>query len=93
MNNNEGKYSWVPAPHMVLSVSDYIEHGKEPGCFLQAVLKNDLRGAAENADTINRELLFHWVSSLYSHAPWKCWGSEAAYEAWVAKGGIKGGAA
>lgn len=85
MNDN---YSWVPVSYMVDGVKNYIEKGREPGCFLQAVLKNDLRGAVEKADHNNKAALTDWVHALYNNAPWQCWGSPAAYKVWVEKGGL-----
>jgi len=69
----------------------YIEHGIEPGSFLQAVLRNDLMGSFAQADIHNRYLLFDIVRWLYNEAPSQCWGSSEKVKAWIEKGGINNG--
>jgi hypothetical protein len=59
---------------MVESVRLYIEHGILPGSFLQAVLANDLIGAASRTDSSNAELLREWAFFLLE-LPDECWGS------------------
>lgn len=60
----------------------WIEHAIEPGEFLRAVLRNDLRQACELADDNNRERLAQYLKVLYSSAPGGCWGSIEKYERW-----------
>ena len=62
----------------------YIEHGVPPGHFLTAVLTNDLRGACERADDVNRHLLWEIVGWLYNEAPAPCWGSPTKVSTWLA---------
>ena len=64
----------------------WVVYGVEPGDFLQAVLKNDLREAIGRADDINRHSLFAIVSWLYNEAPGGCWGSEEKYNNWIGTG-------
>ncbi len=63
----------------------YIEQGVPPGHFLTAALTNDLRGACERADDVNRHLLWEIVNWLYNEAPSPCWGSPAKFDAWLAE--------
>ncbi len=53
----------------------YLDHGIKPGSFMMAILTNDLRGACEQADDVNRHQLFEIVAWLYNNAPGKAWGS------------------
>ena len=75
-------YSDLPE-HMQDGMRLYIESRIEPGSFMISVLSNDLRGACERADNINRHRLFDIVSWLYNHAPSRCWGSREAVAAWL----------
>jgi hypothetical protein len=85
------KADWSLIPdYMIGGLRSYIEYGIEPGSFLSAVLCNDLRGACECADHVNRHRLFEYVQFLYSYAPSACWGSPKRYEAWMDEGGING---
>lgn len=74
---------------LMLWVTDHVQ----PGDFLTAILRNDLREACGRADEYNRTKLFAIVAWLYNHAPHNCWGSPDRFEAWanarypVAKGG------
>jgi len=61
----------------------YIEHHVVPGSFLSSVLKNDLRGAIENADDENLQNLPAYVGFLYNQAPNGCWGSEKIFGNWI----------
>ena len=65
------------------AVSRWIMHGISPGSFLLAVLRNDLRGAAECADDENRRLLYQYVFFLYNYAPSGCWGSPVRVDEWA----------
>lgn len=76
---------------MLYSIPDYSAGGLynyffgkiEPGSFLTCVLKNDLRGACENADYMNQRLLYNYVKFLYNEAPSGSWGSVEKYENWI----------
>ncbi len=68
----------------------YVVAGVPVGSFLEAVITNDLKEACGRADDLNRYHLFDIVSLLYNEVPMKCWGSPAAYVAWVRSGGLKG---
>lgn len=60
----------------------WIEHGIEPGSFLTAVIRNDLKEACAMADDENRFRLFQIVSWWYNKAPELCWGSPNRFESW-----------
>jgi len=76
--------------HMHGIVVDYFEHGLHPGDFLTAILSNDLVGAVNHADHINKERLPEYVQFLYWHVPGRGvgspWGSRANVETWVRRG-------
>lgn len=63
-------------------LSLWIDEGINPGSFLMAVLRNDLREACSCADAINRHALFAIVLFLSNHAPYPCWGTEAFVAQW-----------
>jgi len=88
MNYREGLYL-VPN-HMHDAVINYIEKGWEPGSFLQAVIENDLSGAASRADLANQKCLFEWAQYFYGYAPRTAWGSPQAYDRWVKHKGLEG---
>lgn len=77
-------WSLIPE-HMRGAVKRYIEHRVAPGSFLTAVLCNDLRGACEQADDINRYRLFDYIKFFYMYAPAGSWGSRENFERWVSK--------
>jgi len=66
-----------------VALQDYVENKTDPGGFLMAVLRNDLRSACEVADDINRYKLFDYVSYIYNKLPSDCWGSKEAVDAWL----------
>ena len=60
----------------------YLVHAVEPGGFLNAVLRNNLKEACVKADHINRDRLHDYVVFLYNEVPMNCWGSDEAVDAW-----------
>lgn len=84
-------WNWNLIPyHMREGVRLYIEHGVMTGSFQTALMSNDLRGACEAADDINRHCLFDYCRFLYCDAPSECWGSPGKVSAWMARGGMRG---
>jgi hypothetical protein len=81
--------NWIPE-HMIGALSRYVFDGLQPGSFLEAVLSNDLRRAAERADEYNRDNIVNWVTLLYNYVPASCWGSPEKYHQWVDIGGYNG---
>lgn len=80
-------WSLIPE-HMIGGLRRYIEHGIPPGSFLTAVLSNDLRGAFERGDDINRVAVENYVRFLYNYAPAGSWGSSACFADWCKQGGL-----
>lgn len=76
--------------HMRAGFRRYIEHGIPGGSFMDAVLSNDLIGAMETADEINRERLFDTCVFLLNQAPAGCFGSPERVSKWIKDGGING---
>ena len=61
----------------------YINHGIEPGSFLQAVLENNLMESFRRADIENRHRLFEICSFIYNELPMSCHGSSEKVEKWL----------
>lgn len=78
-------YSSLPE-HMQDGMRLYLENRIGPGSFLTSVLANDLRGACERADHINRYRLYDIVSWLYNYAPGNSWGSRESVNKWLTGG-------
>jgi len=76
-------YSLIPA-HMQEAIKRYVGERVAPGHFLQAVLKNDLRGAIDYADGANVLLIKTYVQFFYNRAPSGCSGSPENYRRWLA---------
>lgn len=62
---------------------EYLTRRRPTGGFLQAVLSNDLKGAANRADLENRHFLFEIVFFLFNHAPAGAWGSVQLVKEWL----------
>lgn len=82
-------YGLLPA-HIRSGVQVYIETGRLPGHFLQAVISNNLSTSFGLADEISRERLFDIVSFFHNEAPGPCWGSVEKMHAWAAQDGLSG---
>lgn len=90
MNERVG-YALAKVPtHMHGGIACYVVLGIEPGDFLAAVLRNDLMGAARNADDENRTELFEYASLMYNVFPNGSFGSPLAYRSWIEDGGLMG---
>ena len=72
--------------HTMEALTNYFNHGWEPGSFLRSVLVNDLYGAVARADHINREAIPNIVTWIVNNAPYGSWGSEEAFRDWVKHG-------
>jgi len=78
------EYELMMVPHGALaSLKLWVEERCEPGDFLSAVLKNDLKEAVGRADPYNMAGLKYIVMFLYNHCPGRCWGSAANFENWT----------
>lgn len=78
-------WSYRIPDHMAPALEAWISKGKLPGDFLQALLRNDLRGTIERGDAENIANLKAYIGYLYNEAPGACWGSPEKVEAWAAR--------
>jgi hypothetical protein len=69
--------------NVIDSLARYIEHGIEPGGFLEAVLANDLMESFGRADMENRESLFDICSYIYNELPSNSHGSYDIFNQWI----------
>lgn len=65
------------------SLERYVQHRIPTGGFLEAVLRNDLKGACMRADMANRHILFGIVSYIYNEIPSGSWGSPERVGKWL----------
>lgn len=70
--------------HIRESLARYVDHGVPLGDFLEAVVANDLVGAAVRADLSNAGALAAIAGVVYRELPITCWGSRRVYNAWIA---------
>ena len=82
-------YDRIPE-HMRDSMRGYIEHGKDIGDFLYALLCDDIPGAFSKADDTNRDAMYEYVCFLHDEAPSTAWGSPEAVSDWIKRGGMQG---
>lgn len=75
--------------YMMGAIRRYIDKGISPGHFLTAVITNDLREACGRADDINLANLPAYVAFFYNEADNRCWGSQEAMNAWMARRGLE----
>lgn len=76
--------------HLRTSLSAWVEEGRLPSAFLEAVLCNDLRKAVEAADPLSFKAIPAIVKWLYTDAPALCWGDPTKVGAWMLNGGRQG---
>ena len=76
--------------HMRSGAQLYIEQGIRPGDFLMAILENDLSGAVQRADSINRDKIIDWVEWKTFDIPAIAHGSPEYVSAWISQGGLEG---
>lgn len=72
--------------HIRESIDAYVQQGRPPGSFLEAVLSNDLKEAIGRADGTNCALLPHIVAYVYNKVPVAFWGSPKAVKRQLARG-------
>ena len=80
-------YSGLPE-HIRGGVQRYIEHGIQPGDFLEAVICNNLKESFKRADNTNIRRMFDIVYFFYNEAPINCWGSPERMKQWMEQGGL-----
>jgi hypothetical protein len=76
--------------YMMAGLFYYLHHGRRPGDFLMAVLKNDLEKAVAYADDHNLRNLPAYVGYMYNEMPAKSWGSPKKVKAWIMNHGMIG---
>lgn len=76
--------------YMAGQIVGYVERGEEPGDFIKAVIRNDLKGAVEHADSTNLVNIVAFVKYFYNRTPASCWGSQALLLGWIQSGGKQG---
>lgn len=69
------------------SLDMYAQHRIPTGGFLEAVLSNDLTGAAGRADMENRQSLVEICGYIRWELPSECHGSRAAVDRWLRNDG------
>jgi hypothetical protein len=68
--------------YMEPGIMRYIEKGSIPGDFLQAIIRNDLKGAIDYADDKNIGCLAAYIGYFYNNVPSLCWGSRENMLEW-----------
>lgn len=76
--------NYVIVPHMLGSLTRYIDQRTKPGDFLCAVIQNDLIGAVQLGNPESVANLPAYVAYLHNMAPPDCWGSKEKFETWLA---------
>lgn len=56
-------------PITIETLENYVEHGLQPGGFIEAVLENDLYLTLARADVLNKRRLFEIVGLMFRIVP------------------------
>lgn len=72
--------------NLLVSLDKYVDDGCHPGDFLEACLANDFMGAAKNADTLSRSLMWLVAFYIYNVMPVGSHGSYEQVGRWLAGG-------
>lgn len=85
------EYLWLGVPgHLQPALRRWIGYGELPGDFLQAVLRNDLRGAVLRADDVALPAIRSIVRFMINNPPSICWGTDMAVTRWNVQNGLRG---
>lgn len=78
--------------NLLKSLMYYIDYGREPGGFLTALISNNLMLTMSKADDYNLDAkkIYNILRWLYNVPPSGAWGSKAAVDRWIKKGGMHG---
>lgn len=68
---------------MMAGIGRYVQFGTQPGHFLTALIKNDLRETINRADDSNILILPAYIGYFYNETDPRCWGSPAKMHAWM----------
>ena len=71
--------------HMHGTVERYLFDSVPGGSFFNAVVSNDLVGAAGMADHMNSACLKEWASLLYNEFPSQAWGDGDIVYTWLSR--------
>lgn len=87
----DGNYRGILFPTWALApLVAWVEHGRDPGDFLRAVLANDLIGAVTMADDLNLPLVAAIAVFCRGRLPHDAWGSSEKVQAWAERRGLTG---
>jgi hypothetical protein len=89
LDNVDKFMAWAP-PYMRAGLQRYVVQGMRPGSFWSAILSGDAKHARMMADANNRGLVDDYFSRCRQFLPPEAHGTAAAFEAWIAGGGLKG---
>jgi hypothetical protein len=76
----EGRYAAIP-PTTQYTLKMWVLYAQTPGGFVEAVLRNDLHGAFNNADDENSEALPLIMSWIHNECPQDAWLAPGTYPA------------
>lgn len=71
--------------HMHRGIIDYVDNGLKPGDFLLAVFENKFYEVCKRADSMNKQLIIHYMT-LLEYIPSDSWGSPEIVKAWIENG-------
>lgn len=75
------------SPQLWTSISNYLDKGYDPGSFVRKILSNDIKGAAEAADTSMQNIFGEIVQAIYIEGliPEGSYGSPEKFKTWQEK--------
>ena len=74
---------FVIREEMIEALEGYVQNRLPVGCFLQAILENNLVEALGRADEQNLLNIPAYGAWLYNEAPGNCWGSPEIVKEWL----------
>lgn len=87
----EGLSKYVP-PYMWDGIEAYVISGQPQGDFVKALMTNDFKEMMAHGDESNLRNLRNYGLFLFNYMPMGSHGSVETYDAWIANGGLAGGA-
>jgi len=95
------EYNVIPS-YTISDLMDYVKKGMNPGGFIRSILCNDLVGAYDKADHLNKPVIGKVVQLVYNRTPDDCWAggfrfTKSPFEInkdivkeWIKNGGTEG---
>lgn len=77
-------------PRHAARLYSFLEFGRTPGPFLEAILANNLAAAIVASETDEQHLIPNLVKWVLNYLPNEAWGSERKIQAWKRRGGFRG---